>query len=60
MIRPGIAWCLARAEARLTRRLVRYWIFVTLATLGAVWIWVQFFFIHRMFSWGSASASCTP
>ena len=57
MIRPGITWCLARAEARLTRRLVRYWIFVTAATVMAAVSWGWFFFIHRMFSWGSASAA---
>ena len=33
MIRPGIVWALARAETRLTRRLVRYWLFVVLSTL---------------------------
>lgn len=31
MIRPGVVWTIARAEGRLTRRLVRYWVFLTLA-----------------------------
>ena len=33
MIRPWAILGVARAEARLTRRLVRYWVFLGLATL---------------------------
>ena len=38
MIRPGMILGLARAEARLTRRLVRYWLFVIVGFLVAIWI----------------------
>ena len=59
MIRASMVWAMAKAEARLARRLVRYWVFVVLAALLASANMVQFFFIHRMFSWGSASAAMT-
>ena len=48
---------LARAEARLARRLVRYWIFVVLALLVTSLQFLQFWFIHRQFSWASESAA---
>jgi len=48
---------LALAELRLTRRLVRYWVFAGLATVLAAISFGQFFVIHRLFSAGSASAA---
>ncbi|HVQ27691.1 MAG TPA: hypothetical protein VMV01_21040, partial [Planctomycetota bacterium] len=48
---------LARAEARLARRLVRYWVFVVIAAIVCAGQASQFFFIHKMFSWVSASAA---
>ena len=57
MMRFGTIVALARAELRLTRRLVRYWVFAGLATLLGVASFIQFFFIHRLFSAGSASAA---
>jgi hypothetical protein len=57
MIRLSTILGLARSEARLARRLVRYWVFLSLATLAGAWIFLQFFFIHRFFSWASASAA---
>lgn len=57
MIRPGIVWALAQAEMRLTRRLVRYWIFVTLATLATGVTFGWYAFIHSQYSWVSASAA---
>jgi ABC-type transport system involved in multi-copper enzyme maturation permease subunit len=48
---------LARAEARLARRLVRYWVFVVLALLLSALQFLQFYFIHRGLSWASASAA---
>ena len=57
MIRLSTILGLARSEARLARRLVRYWVFLTLATLSGAWIYLQFFFIHKFFSWASASAA---
>ena len=57
MIQLSPILALARAEARLTRRLVRYWVFVVLATLFTALQSAQFFFIHKAFSWASASAA---
>ena len=57
MIRPGMVWGLARAEARLTRRLVRYWLFVILGLLIAAFQFAQFAFIYKLFSFGSGSAA---
>jgi len=57
MIRLSTILGLARSEARLARRLVRYWIFLSLATLAGSWIFLQFFFIHKFFSGNSASAA---
>ncbi|NIM02357.1 MAG: hypothetical protein GTN89_16530 [Acidobacteria bacterium] len=57
MMRLGMIWGLARAEARLTRRLVRYWLFVILGLLLAAFQFTQFMFIYKFFSSGSASAA---
>nr|NIM00020.1 hypothetical protein [Acidobacteriota bacterium]NIM63122.1 hypothetical protein [Acidobacteriota bacterium]NIO58205.1 hypothetical protein [Acidobacteriota bacterium]NIQ29436.1 hypothetical protein [Acidobacteriota bacterium]NIQ84069.1 hypothetical protein [Acidobacteriota bacterium] len=57
MIRAGLIWGLARAEARLTRRLVRYWLFVIIGLLVAAFQFTQFMFIYKFFSSGSGSAA---
>ena len=57
MIRPAMVWGVARAELRLTRRLVRYWIFVVIAALAAILNYANFWFIHYFFSPYSASAA---
>jgi ABC-type transport system involved in multi-copper enzyme maturation permease subunit len=57
MIRPAMIWGLARAEARLTRRLVRYWLFVVVGLLFAAFQFGQFMFIYKFFSSGSGSAA---
>lgn len=57
MIRPGMIWGLARAEARLTRRLVRYWLFVIIGLLVAAVQFGQFTVIYKLFSFGSGSAA---
>lgn len=59
MIRASVVLGLARAEMRITRRLVRYWIFVVIATLAGLLGYGQLFAIHRLFSAGSASAAST-
>jgi hypothetical protein len=57
MIRPGVVACVARAEARLTRRLVRYWVFLVLAlALGAAG-YVYYAALHGLFSSFSATIS---
>jgi ABC-type transport system involved in multi-copper enzyme maturation permease subunit len=57
MIRPGIVWAIARAETRLTRRLVRYWLFVVLSTLVGTLNFLNLWVIHHFFSANSASAA---
>ena len=57
MIDFGNVWGVARAEMRLTRRVVRFWIFTVIAALWAVFYYLQFWFIHWMFSATSASAA---
>jgi len=57
MIDLGSMWGIARAEMRLTRRLVRFWVFACIAGLFCFWVFFWFWFIHWMFSAGSASAA---
>ena len=57
MIRPGFVLGIARAEARLTRRLVRFWVFASLSVIVGMLAYLQFFFIHRFISSLSASAA---
>jgi ABC-type transport system involved in multi-copper enzyme maturation permease subunit len=54
-------WAIARAEMRLTRRLVRYWAFLAIAyAVGAV-AWLYYSFLHAFFSSFSATvASINP
>ena len=53
----GTIWGIARAEARLTRRLVRFWIPVVIGLLVAAFQFANFMFIYKIFSFGSASAA---
>ena len=48
---------LARAEARLTRRLVRFWVFQTIALLIGVIIFLYYSWLHFSFSTYSATAA---
>ena len=45
------------AEMRLTRRLVRYWVFCTLAMLAGVLIYLYYSLLHSFFSSYSATAA---
>ena len=55
MIRLSTILGLARSEARLARRLVRYWVFLSLATLAGAWIFLQFFSLshHTLSPWST-------
>jgi ABC-type transport system involved in multi-copper enzyme maturation permease subunit len=57
VIRPAEVWAIARSELRLTRRLARYWVFVSIAALAAILNYVNFYFVHYFFSPYSASAA---
>lgn len=57
MIRPDIVLGIARAEARLTRRVFRFWVFGAISTLFAAIAFGWFLFIHWSFSFSSASAA---
>ena len=57
MIHLGNVWSIARAEMRLVRRVVRFWVFTVIAALFALLSYVQFWVIHFFFSAGSASAA---
>ena len=57
MIRPGFVLGIARAEARLTRRLVRFWVFAVLSMILGLLAYLNFYFIHRFVSGMSASAA---
>jgi len=61
MIRLGTILGIARAELRLTRRLVRYWIFAVLASLLGLASYVYYGVIHYYFSsWSATVASLNP
>jgi len=61
MIRPGVVFGLFRAEARLTRRLVRFWLFQVLATLVGSAIVLYYSFLHKLFSsWSGTAAMLNP
>ena len=57
MIRPGIVWGVAKAEARLSRRLVRYWVFQVLASLVGFAFFLYYYWLHWMFSSFSGTAA---
>lgn len=50
-----VVWGLARAEARLTRRLARFWVFAALAILVTVVFYLYYSLLHGFFSSYSAS-----
>ena len=52
---------MARAEATLTRRLVRYWLFLVLSTLVGLVLVLYYGFLHRQFSaWSGTVALINP
>ena len=55
MIRASNVLGLMRAEARLTRRLVRFWVFQSLALIVGLFFFFQYALLHRFFSSWSAS-----
>jgi hypothetical protein len=55
MIRPGMIFGLARAEARLTRRLVRYWVFLSIAFGIGILGFIYYWWLHNSFSAYSAT-----
>ena len=57
MIDFGRMWAIARAEMRLTRRIVRFWVFSILAALFCSLVYVQLWVVHFFFSAQSASAA---
>jgi hypothetical protein len=61
MIRPGIVWGVAKAEARLSRRLVRYWLFQSLAGVVGLVIFLYYYWLHYAFSsWSGTAAMLNP
>jgi len=61
MIRPGIVLGLARAELRLTRRLVRFWLFQAVSWLIGLLGYVYYSVIHWQFShWSGTAALINP
>ena len=56
MIRLSTILGLARSEARLARRLVRYWIFQSLAALAGIAVFLYYGLLHRFFSSWSGTA----
>ena len=51
MSRPGVLWTRARAEGRLTRRLVRYWVFLSVSWIFGIGAYLYYgLFLHRNFS----------
>ncbi len=57
MIRLANILGIARAETRLTRRLVRYWVFQVIALLAGLGIYGYYIWIHWNFSSYSATAA---
>ena len=55
MFRLSMILGIARAEARLTRRLVRYWIFIALSALLGAGIYTYYSSIHYFLSYFSAT-----
>jgi len=55
MMRWNVLWGIARAEARLDRRLVRYWVFVALASLFAAGSYAAIAALYYNFSAHSAT-----
>lgn len=57
MIRPGAVLAFAHAELRLTRRLVRYWVFLALSYLVALVAVLYYSVLHSFVSSYSATAA---
>ncbi len=55
MIRPSMVWGVARAEARLCRRLVRYWVFQSLAAIIGIVMFLYYYWLHYAFSYLSGT-----
>ena len=61
MIRMKQIMAIARAEARITRRLVRYWIFLGMACLIAILYYLLLAYVHGFFSsYSSTIAVISP
>ncbi len=56
-MRKDVVLSVMRAELRLTRRLVRYWIFLTLALLSGLVIYLYYCALHAVFSSYSGTAA---
>ncbi|RLE31418.1 MAG: hypothetical protein DRJ61_11360, partial [Acidobacteria bacterium] len=56
-MRKDVVLSVMRAELRLTRRLVRYWIFLTLALVSGLVIYLYYSVLHAIFSSYSATAA---
>ncbi|RLE18264.1 MAG: hypothetical protein DRJ65_21645, partial [Acidobacteria bacterium] len=56
-MRKDVVLSVMRADLRLTRRLVRYWIFLTLALLSGLVIYLYYCGLHAFFSSYSATAA---
>jgi len=57
MIRPGVVLSFARSELRLTRRLVRYWVFLALSYLVVLVAVLYYSVLHSFVSSYSATAA---
>jgi ABC-type transport system involved in multi-copper enzyme maturation permease subunit len=54
-VRMAMAWAIARAEMRSTRRLTRYWVFSIIAVVMSFMTYMFYSVIHGMFSHMTAS-----
>jgi ABC-type transport system involved in multi-copper enzyme maturation permease subunit len=50
MVRIKQVMAIANSERRINRRLVRYWVFISLAYLLALFIYLQLAYVHGLFS----------
>jgi ABC-type transport system involved in multi-copper enzyme maturation permease subunit len=55
LVNLGKIWTVARMEIRHTRRLVRYWVFLSIAYLLGIGFYVYYSVLHALFSSVSAS-----
>ncbi len=56
-MRPDVVRAVMRAEMRLTRRLVRYWVFLSLALISGLGIFLYYCSLHAFFSSHSGTAA---
>lgn len=61
MMRWNVLWGIAKADARLNRRLVRYWVFLVLAALFAAlsYAWISFLF-YRFSAYSATIGAMNP